>query len=323
MENIINKIISNISIDSDFIDPKKFKTIHPKNSKKMIFIDGGNQEIIGSNNFSLNLIKIAAITMQNNKKTNQQIQNYYCLSEVKREKENLIIQCVLMDKKTLNEIKKYEFKYEDEKKGYEEMTPQNACEIMRRMLEIEKNTEICEPDAMTILDGNFDSKNDYDKEPLEKLFETAMAKKTIIISISKTNQTLTKNGTPIQALLEKKSPKTCWHYKLQKKQGQEMVEQYFVKLHKNSKYSFNINTISEQTEDFEELASNLCYNSKDPIFLGYPYGLIIADSFARVSNEEKDMEKTRIMIKLLKKNPEINHYLNTKNAHEILDHIRF
>ena len=66
-----------------------------------------------------------------------------------------------------------------------------------------------------------------------------------------------------------------------------------------------------------EIASNCC----DPIFVGYPYGLVEADRIARVSNQEKESLKTIFLVKLRNKN--IEKYLNAANAHEILDKISF
>ena len=51
------------------IDIKNFHEIKKKiSNKKIAFIDGGNAEIIGSANFSFNLIRIAYIIYKNNKK---------------------------------------------------------------------------------------------------------------------------------------------------------------------------------------------------------------------------------------------------------------
>ncbi|MBI2146708.1 hypothetical protein HYU22_05200 [Candidatus Woesearchaeota archaeon] len=62
---------------------------------------------------------------------------------------------------------------------------------------------------------------------------------------------------------------------------------------------------------------SLVANSSDPLFLGYPYGLIMADKLARVSNAERN--SLRMSLLLRKENREIAEYLSTMNAHEILD----
>ena len=55
--------------------------------------------------------------------------------------------------------------------------------------------------------------------------------------------------------------------------------------------------------------------------MGYPYGLIEADRFARVSNQERDSLKLRLRVMLGKEFKRIEKYINSTNAHEILDNI--
>lgn len=63
----------------------------------------------------------------------------------------------------------------------------------------------------------------------------------------------------------------------------------------------------------------LVENSGDALFLGYPYGLIAVDKFARISNEEKKNLRMNILLKA--ENKEIAEYLSTTDAHGILDNM--
>jgi NurA-like 5'-3' nuclease len=69
----------------------------------------------------------------------------------------------------------------------------------------------------------------------------------------------------------------------------------------------------------------LSLNSSDPVFPGYPYGLIDADQHARISEQERQMLNLRMTVLLEKdKNKKmINNSLNSMNAHSILDRIKF
>ena len=77
-----------------------------------------------------------------------------------------------------------------------------------------------------------------------------------------------------------------------------------------------------QLDFAERVISTLAFNSKDPVFLGYPFGLIYADKFARVSNQEREYLRTTLKSKLsggvLK---EIESYENSLGAHGVLDRI--
>ena len=65
----------------------------------------------------------------------------------------------------------------------------------------------------------------------------------------------------------------------------------------------------------------LSANCKDPVFIGYPYGLIEADKNARISNQEKDMLLTLFSTKFGKDWERIKESLSNIDAHEILDNI--
>jgi len=85
---------------------------------------------------------------------------------------------------------------------------------------------------------------------------------------------------------------------------------------------FKFEIRKENSDKVNEILWLLKRNSIDPVFLGYPYGLVEADRFARVTNEELDYLKTRFMSKAGKWYKELVPYLNALNSHEILDNIR-
>jgi NurA-like 5'-3' nuclease len=96
---------------------------------------------------------------------------------------------------------------------------------------------------------------------------------------------------------------------------------FFVKLHEKSRHVFRFEIFNEQKMKATETINEISSNCIDPIFLGYPYGLVEADRIARVSNQEKESLKTMLLVKL--KNRNIERYLNSSNAHTILDKISF
>ena len=95
---------------------------------------------------------------------------------------------------------------------------------------------------------------------------------------------------------------------------------FFAKLHKNSSRIFRFEIFKEQKPELNTIFSILANNSKDPVFLGYPYGLIEADKLARVSNDEADLLRSSLGIRLEKS--QISSF-NQRNAHNILDSISF
>ena len=69
------------------------------------------------------------------------------------------------------------------------------------------------------------------------------------------------------------------------------------------------------------LASQLVSISTDPTFIGYPFGLIQADAFARISNHEAELTATRLKVLAGKDWQKIEPFLQANNAHDILDSI--
>ena len=73
------------------------------------------------------------------------------------------------------------------------------------------------------------------------------------------------------------------------------VSIFLSKFHQRSEYIFRFEIFNEQKEKTKQVISELSRNSIDPLFLGYPYGLVIADEMARVSNNEAEYYRTKIL----------------------------
>ncbi len=75
---------------------------------------------------------------------------------------------------------------------------------------------------------------------------------------------------------------------------------FFTKLNANSSYVFKLSVLRKvlPVVDLTKLFSMLMLSSTDAAFLGYPYGLIRADSLARVTNNELQRHFTRLRLSL-------------------------
>ena len=122
--------------------------------------------------------------------------------------------------------------------------------------------------------------------------------------MAKSSSLFTVNGLSPVVLLNRMAPRGIWKYQLNDSTS-------FVKLHQNAKHVFRFEGI--------DCLSYLISNCKDALFLGYPYGLILADQLARVSNEQKNSMRMKLILN--EKNKEIKDALFTQNAHDILDNL--
>ena len=177
--------------------------------------------------------------------------------------------------------------------------------------------------GIIVLDGNLQSTLTEENKYLNALYDSCDKNKIILAALSKTNSLFTDNGNLLSAVLSSISKMPSWLYYpiAEINNPRHKAEMFFAKFHKNSKHVFRFEIFNAQRLKAEEAINELASNCADPIFIGYPYGLVEADRIARVSNQEKEMLKTTILVKLRNKN--IEKYLNSVNAHEILDKISF
>ena len=77
------------------------------------------------------------------------------------------------------------------------------------------------------------------------------------------------------------------------------------------------------TDQVQTALSSLLWNAADPLFPGYPYGLLEADQFARVSHQEQQYYHVILQSLLSKDTPTMTMWEAAANAHSILDTSRF
>ena len=167
-------------------------------------------------------------------------------------------------------------------------------------------------------------------------YEAALKKGVYLTSISKTSTLFTDTGQPlfpsIQILSEGSALKDLpWYYYpiVDITHPDHRAEMFAVKLHENSDYVFRFEVLKDQVTkhslgEVELLLSSLAANSRDIGFPGYPYGLIDADRFARVSMKEKDGYEFQFRAILSTQKhlwEKISKHLRASDAHDILNQL--
>ncbi len=346
MDKIINKIISKINekteiTEEDYpisednlykpfkIEKKNFHKIEDINTEnKIAFIDGGNAEILGASNFSLQLIRTYFTIYKDNKKLESGKNEFYLLISSLNEGSKIKYKTEIFNLKNNLKLKNEVFDSYDKtiKQGLNRIKIMNIGNIIRRFAEIktaENTIDLLEKRDFIVLDGDLEAGKTGEMNHFDELYKKAAEKSINVTALSKTNSLFTEKGNSIAALLNSISPIKEWFYYPVAKVNNEKhkAEMFFLKLNKNSEYVFKFEVYKENKASAAAAISLLKNNAKDPVFIGYPYGLIESDRFARISNNEKDYFKTIFISKIGKKYAKINKYLNTLNAHEILDNI--
>lgn len=314
------------------IEDKSFKIISempPSDKYVVTFVDGGQTLIFESSFFCLGYIRTAALTYENNVRKSIDIKNFYILiKEINNKFEiktfpKTSFENIIFNKKDLSLEK--------------DVSCSKILPIIRRFAELEHASKF----NNVLIDGTLEAKYAYELNYIKNL-KTAHA-------ISKTCSLLTNNGIGIIDVLRgidnKSINNDAWYYYpvVLNNNKNHPAEIFFVKLNEKSDYVFrmefksvnnhNSETIKDKILDknlsvqlpfqSEELLSFLKENSKDPIFLGYPYGLIDADNYARVTEQERKILQTRISIMMGKDWKNFSKVLKSMNVHEILDNIKF
>ena len=201
----------------------------------------------------------------------------------------------------------------------------SAANAIRRFAELKVAKLIADEKTadIIVLDGNLQSTITNENGYLNELCQSCMENNIILTALSKTTSLFTDNGSLLSVVLGNISRLKAWFYHpiVEINNPSHKAEMFFVKFHDNSKHIFRFEIFNQQKIKAEETINEMASNCIDPIFIGYPYGLVEADRIARVSNHEKESLKTMFLVKLRNKNFE--KYLSSVNAHEILDRISF
>ncbi|MBR9699449.1 DNA double-strand break repair nuclease NurA [Candidatus Woesearchaeota archaeon] len=290
-------------------------------AKEILAIDGGNQELLGAANFSLQFIRAAAVFYKG-KRLHVVKKEFFALitadARGKVQYKAEIIGDQLFDKEVFfqKEIKTLS--------GESEKLEINAIgNIIRRYAELKLAAEVLKEDCLIIMDGSLQVKYPAEFVLMRELVDHAKEKKADLGFLSKTCRLLTKNSSSLSSALHELGPKGTWHYHpvYAITDPHFLGEMHFVKLHPRTDYVFRLELARHTLA--KDFILSLVQNSSDPIFYGYPYCLIEADRVARVSNKEKNYLRTLFLSKTSHKD-KLKYLLASMNAHDILDsHAQF
>ncbi len=310
------------------LDAGNFSAISPASSgKKIAFVDGGNAEIIGSANFSLNLIRVCFAVYQNNGKIESKKFEFLALANAVNNDNEIHYKIEFFDLTESVGIDSVSFSSMDKTLmlGMNRAEIKSSANAIRRFAELKIAKFVCDKKIadVIVLDGNLQGTYTNENKYLTDLYDSCIKNNVVLSALSKTSSIFADNGSPLSTVLGKLTGLKSWLYNPIAKisDPNHRAEMYFVKFHTHSKHAFRFEIFNMQKSNSEMVVNDLACISTDPIFIGYPYGLIEADRTARVSNQEKEALKTIILMKL--QNKDVERHLSSVNAHEILDRISF
>ncbi len=329
------------------INPENFQPIPPlvhlppvSSPKTITFVDGGQAEIINGGNFCLSFIRVAAQFFQekemlgkekglvNTEKTELMkkelikkglIKNeFYLFTKAVWKNNDLFYESSIFPLRESKMIDENDLTISSSdsslKVGKERAPITRVAAMARRFSELALAQRILADYSAhyVILDGTLEATFTGEEKYLQQLPPTTAA-------LAKTSTLFTTSGNNPIVLLNKLAPSGGWSYfvdNVRDKQDALLHQTYFVKLHPQSQHVFRLEGSAEM---LPSLLPFLVEHSQDAVFLGYPYGLILADKLARVSNEERNALRLNFLLR--KENKGIVDYLQATNAHDILDRL--
>jgi hypothetical protein len=212
---------------------------------------------------------------------------------------------------------------------------QHVASVARRFAEWEFARHVIEMELeggdLIVHDGSLQTSLTNEYKYLARAVEAAVSKGVVFAGISKTSTLFTTTGLSllgaVQKLAEDYGVKGPWCLHIAKVANVlHNAFIYVVKLHESARYVFRYEVYGEQArrmskEEFCRVTSALACNSKDISFPGYPYGLIDADNFARVGVDEIDAYRVPLMSEISKHGgwKKISRHICSGDAHGVLD----
>ncbi len=259
-------------------------------TKKILFVDGGNAELLSGPHFSLQFCRVGHV-IYDQKRIERGAKEFYLLVKAVPEAEKLVysVQCLGWNQ----QFPRVSVTDPTFSGVGTPVSPSAVGGHCRRLAELMYAKSLLGKADILVLDGDLESAKAGEAALLEELRLESLQSTTAIERKEKSCRLFTETGHALSATLEALGPKKCWcYYPL----ADRIPALSFVKLHERSRYIFKIECFD--TKHFEEIAAALLENSRDPQFLGYPYGLIDVDHLVRVRDDEKVYLQTKIKMQL-------------------------
>jgi hypothetical protein len=256
-----------------------FSPILSKPARQIAFVDGGNAEILKAPNFSLQFIRLYATVHEKNRRARMEKKEFYALITASG-KHGLAYDVETFD---TDLSLQHSFAADDPtlRTGMHLATPSAVADAVRTFAELSLAKKICqELSAGDILvrDGDLLPTQTYAGNYVKELAVAASQRGVLLCGLSKTTTILTDAGNSAAAVLQSIAPAGIWLYQ---PAGSIIC---FAKFHHRSGFVFRLDVT--KPEDAQPVACALAAQSTDPVFLGYPYGLLEADQFAQVRGDE-------------------------------------
>lgn len=358
----LDKKIDETSIGDPYLAPEnylvfplareRFHLIANRDGEQTLaFIDGGNQELIGAPNFSVQLNRIYFNVFKGNKRIiHDSIPHtiaFYSATFSRFYNGSIYYDTTLFP--TQEEWSRYlpseadlSFNSMDRTVmvGNQRADIQRVGSIARRFAEWNYARFVVEQaldrNDILVTDGTLQTAFKNEDSYFQKLEGSSLSRGVILTGLAKTSALFTSTGLSligsILRLAQDCDLGTCkWgYYPIADGLGVEHgVRISAIKLHEQSNHVFRFELSKKQVDKMDDddmagILASLATNSSDISFPGYPYGLVEADASARVTSEEAQTQRVLLLSEISRREiwDKINRHTSASNAHDVLDFLK-
>jgi len=179
-----------------------------------------------------------------------------------------------------------------------------------------------------IMDGSLQTAFTSESELANRVYGEASSRGVVVAGLSKSSTIYTEEGYPLAGFLDELARRrglTRWMVEVgRSEEWAHRAKVFFVRLHEGADRSFRLDIHDEaQESDVVRLINSLQSNSKYFAFPGYPYALIDAHTYAKVSQEEAMHIRDLILDRLsLEDATRLEQVERALTGHDVLDDLR-
>jgi len=286
------------------------------------FVDGGQCEVVKTPSAELHWVRTAVVFVEGRKLASVRRKEGYLLATAVVEKDEAKY-CVEFFESSLDHDEKLEFKKAELVSENEASALGKAAETARRLSELGaarwavKELGKRNGQKLVVLDGTLETFTGLERKELELLMGEAKENDVLILSVAKTCTILTDSGESLIAAADRIGNGQGYVVAAAGAKEKHNAVVAIARLDDASSYLFRVEAATEG--ELKNALSSLTLQSNDLAFPGYPYGLMMADRFARISNADLELTRSRIMATAGTKLKAVMKQARALDAHGILD----
>ncbi|MBI2971770.1 MAG: hypothetical protein HYY37_05115 [Candidatus Aenigmarchaeota archaeon] len=284
------------------LDDAHFQELVPRSDGKLWFVDGGNAELAVSGSRMVSLIRLFAYSCVNGQAEKKfRRAEFFCIAQPVRHHDTLLYAASYVPVDVpAGVLPQLALSPADPtiREGVFSADLAVIPGIARRFAEWLFAAHIVEREGeagdVLVRDGTLQAGITGESAAAERLYRAAQEKQVTVAALSKTTKLFTSTGKDLLGVLYRRGSALHehkpWAYHPIADSGSpnHRAALFAAKLHGRGQHAFRIDVLREQAGGAERALALIAGNSNDRRFLGYPFGLIAADNYARVTSHEKN-----------------------------------